>query len=63
TRMGLVWAIGNAVPARAGYVVALPLLIAALEQGVEAAEDNSDHDESSMAMEENLNPKMERNRK
>lgn len=63
TRMGLVRAIGNAVPARAGYVVALPLLIAALEQGVEAAEDNSDHDESSMAMEENLNPKMERNRK
>lgn len=31
TRMGLSAAIGNAVPARAGYVVALPLLIAALE--------------------------------
>lgn len=31
-RMGLVHAIGNAVPPRAGYVVALPLLIAALEQ-------------------------------
>ena len=34
TRMGLVRAIGNAVPARAGYVVALPLLIAALEKEV-----------------------------
>ena len=32
-RMGLVRAIGNAVPPRAGYVVALPLLIAALEHG------------------------------
>ena len=31
TRTGLVQAIGNAVPARAGYVVALPLLIAAME--------------------------------
>lgn len=31
TRTGLVRAIGNAVPARAGYVVALPLLIAVLE--------------------------------
>lgn len=30
-RMGLVRAIGNAVPAKAGYVVALPMLIAALE--------------------------------
>lgn len=33
TRSGLVRAIGNAVPPRAGYVVALPLLIAALEEG------------------------------
>lgn len=32
TRMGLVRAIGNAVPAKAGYVLALPLLMAALEQ-------------------------------
>ena len=31
-RMGLVRAIGNAVPPRAGYVVALPLLMAAFEQ-------------------------------
>lgn len=31
SRAGLVRAIGNAVPSRAGYVVALPLLIAALE--------------------------------
>ena len=31
TRTALVKAIGNAVPARAGYVVALPLLIAVLE--------------------------------
>ena len=31
TRTGLGRAIGNAVPARAGYVVALPLLIVALE--------------------------------
>ena len=31
----MVRAIGNAVPARAGYVVALPLLIAALENGDE----------------------------
>ena len=31
TRTGLVRAIGNAVPPRAGYVVALPLLIAVLE--------------------------------
>lgn len=39
TRTDMVRAIGNAVPARAGYVVALPLLIAALEhddnQGVD----------------------------
>ncbi len=33
-RMGLVRAIGNAVPARAGYVLALPLLIAAMENAV-----------------------------
>ena len=33
TRTALVKAIGNAVPARAGYVVALPLLIAVLENG------------------------------
>ena len=41
TRMGLVRAIGNAVPAKAGYVLALPLLIAALEHpadGVEPSE-------------------------
>ena len=30
-RTDLIQAIGNAVPPRAGYVVALPLLIAALE--------------------------------
>ena len=35
TRSGLVRAIGNAVPARAGYVVALPLLIAVLETEAE----------------------------
>ena len=35
TRTGLVRAIGNAVPARAGYVVALPLLIAVLENVAE----------------------------
>ena len=39
TRMGLVRAIGNAVPARAGYVVALPLLIAALEKGLDCGND------------------------
>ena len=37
TRGGMVRAIGNAVPARAGYVVALPLLIAALEDGADDA--------------------------
>ena len=31
TRTGLARAIGNAVPPRAGYVVALPLLLAVLE--------------------------------
>jgi hypothetical protein len=31
SRTALVRAIGNAVPPKAGYVVALPLLIAALE--------------------------------
>lgn len=35
-RTELVKAIGNAVPARAGYVVALPLLIASMENSVEA---------------------------
>ena len=39
TRMGLVRAIGNAVPARAGYVVALPLLIATLEEGLDCGND------------------------
>lgn len=39
-RMGLVRAIGNAVPARAGYVVALPLLIAALEHEAVIDDDN-----------------------
>lgn len=49
TRMGLVKAIGNAVPARAGYVVALPLLIAALEvegedrNGVQEVDDGIQH--------------------
>ena len=37
--MGLVRAIGNAVPARAGYVVALPLLIATLEEGLDCGND------------------------
>ena len=40
TRMGLVRAIGNAVPARAGYVVALPLLIATLEEGLDCGNDS-----------------------
>lgn len=38
TRMGLVRAIGNAVPAKAGYVLALPLLIAALEHPADGEE-------------------------
>ena len=38
TRMGLVRAIGNAVPAKAGYVLALPLLIAALEHSADGEE-------------------------
>ena len=36
--MGLVRAIGNAVPAKAGYVLALPLLIAALEHSADGEE-------------------------
>lgn len=43
TRTGLVRAIGNAVPARAGYVVALPLLIAVLENDSEASKDGTVH--------------------
>ena len=42
TRTGLVHAIGNAVPARAGYVVALPLLIAALENGGDEENDTQE---------------------
>ena len=37
-RAGLVQAIGNAVPARAGYVVAMPMLLAAIEKQVQANE-------------------------
>ena len=43
TRTGLVRAIGNAVPARAGYVVALPLLIAVLENDSEESKDGAGH--------------------
>lgn len=39
TRTGLAHAIGNAVPPRAGYVVALPLLIAALEAQSQKAKE------------------------
>ena len=39
TRTGLAHAIGNAVPPRAGYVVALPLLIAALEAQAQKAKE------------------------
>ena len=42
TRSGLVRAIGNAVPARAGYVVALPLLIAVLETEAERLPEQSE---------------------
>lgn len=42
TRTGLVKAIGNAVPARAGYVVALPLLIAVLENDGDEENDTQE---------------------
>ena len=41
TRTGLIQAIGNAVPSRAGYVVALPLLLAVLEAHAQKSMDES----------------------
>lgn len=46
TRTDMVRAIGNAVPARAGYVVALPLLIAALEHDDNQGVDNTCNESS-----------------
>ena len=55
TRTGLVRAIGNAVPARAGYVVALPLLIAVLEN---VAEDLPQTKSQSKAADNNVGDKI-----